>query len=65
MAQLDELDVKATEYFDGYLVRKDLATQFRAGTRYRPTSGSSFWDATALPPTKRRSPKASRSSLGS
>ena len=29
MAQLDELDVKAAEYFDGYLVRKDLATQFR------------------------------------
>ena len=29
MEQLDHLDTKAAEYFDGYLVRKDLAAQFQ------------------------------------
>lgn len=29
MAQMDALDLKAAEHFDGYLVRKDLAVQFQ------------------------------------
>ena len=29
MIEMDALDTKAAEHFDGYLVRKDLATQFQ------------------------------------
>ena len=58
---LDELDQLAAEAFEGYVVRKDLAQQFKASTRCRPTSASSCSAATAPPRIRRRSPRAWRS----
>ena len=62
MSELDELDRLAAETFEGYLVRKDLAQQFRGSTQCQPMSASSCSADTALPPTPTRSPKDSPSS---